>query len=119
MISILRSTIKQEHTRARFLPLSFLSLGLVLLVWYIVTATGYIRPIFLPSPFATAKALWELLISGIFFKALLVSFTRIAVATFFGFVAWNWGDNENNFSFFWYRLLFYSPCKYAVRSTPR
>ena len=83
MISILRSTIKQEHTRARFLPLSFLSLGLVLLVWYIVTATGYIRPIFLPSPFATAKALWELLISGIFFKALLVSFTRIAVATFF------------------------------------
>src|SRR3989344_3985625 len=83
MISILRSTTKQEHTRARFLPLSFLSFGLVLLVWYTVTATGYVRPIFLPSPFETAKALWELLISGIFFKALLVSFTRIAVATFF------------------------------------
>ena len=74
---------KRGHEHTKLLPFSFLSVGLVLLVWYIVTTTGYVRPIFLPSPFATAKALWELLISGVFFKALLVSFTRIAVATFF------------------------------------
>lgn len=74
---------KKSYEHNKFLPFSLLSLALILLAWYIVTATGYVRPIFLPSPIATAKALWELLISGIFFKALLVSFTRIAVATFF------------------------------------
>ena len=77
---------KRSHEHTKLLPFSFLSVGLILLVWYVVTATGYVRPIFLPSPLATAKALWELLVSGIFFKALLVSFTRIAVATFFAAV---------------------------------
>ena len=59
----------------------WVSVGFILLVWYIVTAGGHIKSIFLPSPFATATALWELIASGIFFRALLISFARIAVAT--------------------------------------
>jgi NitT/TauT family transport system permease protein len=77
---------KKEYPRAKFLQLSFLSVTIIFLGWYIVTAVGYIRPIFLPSPTATAKALWELLASGIFFKAFLVSFTRIVIATIFASV---------------------------------
>jgi len=61
--------------------LSAVTVIVVLLVWYLVTRSAFVRPIFLPSPLATAQALWRLLASGLFFKALLVSFTRIAAAT--------------------------------------
>src|SRR3989338_3030100 len=63
------------------LPLGLISIALVLLVWHLIVATGNIRPLFLPSPAATARALWRLLMSGLFLKALLISFGRIAIAT--------------------------------------
>lgn len=72
---------KKKSLPTRFWPWSLASLTLIFLLWHGVTATGYVRPIFLPSPAATGQALWTLLTSGVFFQALLVSFTRIAVAT--------------------------------------
>jgi len=72
--------------QTRFWPWSLASITLIFLIWYAITTTGYIRPIFLPSPASTMEALWELLISGVFLKALLISFMRIAVATIFAVV---------------------------------
>lgn len=72
---------QQELSQRRFWPWSLASLALVFTVWYGVTAVSSIPAIFLPSPISTAQALWDLLVSGLFFKALLVSFARIAVAT--------------------------------------
>jgi ABC-type nitrate/sulfonate/bicarbonate transport system permease component len=70
-----------NHDDRTRLSLGALSVGVVLLLWYISTAGGNIRPIFLPTPAATGKALWDLLVSGLFFKALLASLGRILVAT--------------------------------------
>ncbi len=61
--------------------LSFFTVAIVLLAWGTVTARGLVRPIFLPSPFAVANALWKLFVDGRFFQALIVSFSRIALAT--------------------------------------
>lgn len=52
----------------------------VLVIWHLTTAVGLVRPIFLPTPTSTASALWELLVSGRFARALLISFMRIASA---------------------------------------
>ena len=81
--SFKKCTKNKTVSQTSLWPWSLSSVALVLSVWYGVTALGYIRPIFLPSPQATGAALWEMLVTGLFFKALLVSFTRIAVATFF------------------------------------
>ena len=78
---------KKFFLRTEFLPLGFASVGLVVLIWYAVTVTGYIQPIFLPSLGATFRALWKLLVSGIFFRALIISFARIAIATILAVVA--------------------------------
>ena len=74
---------KSSFSKSQSLLLSITSILVVLLVWYFVTRAELVLPIFLPSPSATAQAILELLVSGIFFKALLVSFTRIAIATVF------------------------------------
>lgn len=61
--------------------LGFVTIAALLLSWYLLTATGFVKPIFLPSPVATAQALWDLVISGRFLYALLISFLRIISAT--------------------------------------
>lgn len=66
---------------SKYWYLSLLSILLLLLGWLLLTTNDFIKPIFLPSPFDTAKALWSFLISGEFAKALVVSFVRIGVAS--------------------------------------
>lgn len=63
------------------LYLSFLTIFVLILIWYFVAAAHFFPRIFLPSPADTFKSLWELLVSGKFFKALFISFLRIGVAT--------------------------------------
>ena len=77
---------KTTSLKIKLWPWKLLSLTIVFAIWYVITTTGYIRPIFLPSPAATIEALWRLLVSGLFLKALIVSFTRIAIATVFAVV---------------------------------
>jgi NitT/TauT family transport system permease protein len=72
--------MQNDNYKLRY-PLGLLSIFLIILVWYLITASGYIKPIFLPSPASTLNALWGLLISGIFFKALFVSLGRILLST--------------------------------------
>ncbi len=60
---------------------SALTIILVLIAWYLVTASGAVRPIFLPSPGSTLEAVWGMIIDGRFFRALMFSFARIATAT--------------------------------------
>lgn len=79
----------QKSSCKNFFPWGW-SLGtiaFVLFVWWMVTRAGLVRPLFLPSPHETFSALFDLLSSGRFAKALLVSFARIAGATFLAVVA--------------------------------
>jgi ABC-type nitrate/sulfonate/bicarbonate transport system permease component len=67
--------------RLQHLKFSFLTIVVVLAVWYAVTAKHSIQPIFLPSPARTFAAIFNLLASGRFFFALLASVQRILVAS--------------------------------------
>lgn len=75
------SPTKTPTLSIRLILIGLLTIFLLLLVWHIITTLGLIRPIFLPTPLDTFQSLWELLMSGRFFRALLVSFGRIAFAT--------------------------------------
>lgn len=72
---------KTSTFSVRLILIGLVTILLVLLVWHTVTTLGLVRPIFLPTPSATFQSLWELLVSGRFFRALIVSFSRIALAT--------------------------------------
>lgn len=68
---------------SRVILLNLSGVFCILIIWYLVSVSGLVRPIFLPSPHDTFSSLVELIISGKFFKAFIISFTRILVATFF------------------------------------
>jgi NitT/TauT family transport system permease protein len=62
---------------------SFLPFGLILLVWYVLTQTGAIDPIFLPSPVATLRSFVSLLSASFFLQHLFPSLTRVGLAFLF------------------------------------
>lgn len=49
---------------------------LVVIAWWIVARTGWVRALFLPSPVAVAEQIWPLLTDGEIVKPLLVSLFR-------------------------------------------
>ncbi len=53
---------------------------LLLLVWYVLTATGTVNPVFLPSPGHTLRAFFNLWSANFFQQALLPSLIRIGGA---------------------------------------
>lgn len=73
--------IRSSEKFTRNSSFGWISIGLILFSWYAISTAGRVKAIFLPSPFATGSALWELIASGLFFRALAISFARIASAT--------------------------------------
>ncbi len=57
--------------------------GVVLLVWYVLTRTAFINPIFLPSPGRVFLSFWGLLSRAFFLEHLVPSVSRILGAFLF------------------------------------
>jgi NitT/TauT family transport system permease protein len=57
--------------------------GLIAL-WQIVTGTGLVSPIFLPSPMRVLRALWDLAVSGDLWRHMSASLVRIGYGWFLG-----------------------------------
>jgi NitT/TauT family transport system permease protein len=57
--------------------------GLIAL-WQIVTGTGLVSPIFLPSPMRVLRALWDLAVSGDLWRHVSASLVRIGYGWFIG-----------------------------------
>jgi NitT/TauT family transport system permease protein len=57
--------------------------GLIAL-WQIVTGTGLVSPIFLPSPMRVLRALWDLAVSGDLWRHMSASLVRIGYGWFIG-----------------------------------
>ena len=55
----------------------WVALALVLVVWQIAGSSGWINPLFLPSPSAIARAIWQLAVSGALWEHLSWSLLRI------------------------------------------
>ena len=66
--------------RLRNSLVSFSPIALLLLVWYVLTATGTVNPVFLPSPGHTLRAFFNLWSASFFQQALLPSLIRIGGA---------------------------------------
>lgn len=49
----------------------------LLAVWQYVTASGFVSPILLPSPLDTGRFLWDSMLDGTLFDALLVTLRRL------------------------------------------
>jgi ABC-type nitrate/sulfonate/bicarbonate transport system permease component len=60
-------------------------------LWQLVTGTGFVSPIFLPSPARVVRALWELAVTGDLWRHLSASLVRIGygwvLGTLFGVAA--------------------------------
>jgi NitT/TauT family transport system permease protein len=56
----------------------------VIALWQIVTATGLVSPIFLPSPARVVRALWDLAVSGDLWRHVSASLTRIGYGWLIG-----------------------------------
>ncbi len=71
--------------------ISVLALIGIIAAWQLVTGTGMISPIFLPSPWRVVEALWALAVSGDLWRHLSASLTRIGygwtIGTLFGIAA--------------------------------
>ena len=57
--------------------------GLIAL-WQLVTGTGLVSPIFLPSPMRVLRALWDLAVSGDLWRHMSASLVRIGYGWFIG-----------------------------------
>ena len=64
----------------------FVSLGAVLVVWFIITALKLVNPALFPSPIETWTAMVELMKSGLFFTDLGTSLARAAIGFAIGAV---------------------------------
>src|SRR5262245_19708894 len=62
---------------ARFRPSAILSITSFFMLWWAITAVGFVSPEFLPSPFAIFPAASELFASGELQTDLLISLVRI------------------------------------------
>lgn len=58
---------------------SVLVFAILLCAWQYATASGWISPILLPSPLDTGRFLWESVLDGMLFGALLVTLRRLVV----------------------------------------
>jgi len=66
-----------EHLRV---PLTVASIALPFVVWSLLSATGAVKPLFLPSPVAVARALGRLASSGELWSDTRATLTRVGVS---------------------------------------
>ncbi|RBW49351.1 taurine ABC transporter permease [Marinobacter sp. F3R11] len=69
--------------RGKSLAISVVTATVLLLLWYTVTAAGWISPLFLPSPVAVVERFWEILTDG-FAGASLLEHTGWSMYRVFG-----------------------------------
>tara|TARA_Y100001001_G_scaffold154611_1_gene169530 strand:+ start:6860 stop:7801 length:942 start_codon:yes stop_codon:yes gene_type:complete len=69
--------------RGKSLAISVVTATSLLLLWYLVTAAGWIGPLFLPSPLAVVARFWEILTEG-FAGASLMEHTGWSMLRVFG-----------------------------------
>ncbi len=71
--------------------ISVMALAIIIGAWQLVTATGMVNPIFLPSPWRVMEALWALAVSGDLWRHLSASLVRIGygwtIGSLFGIAA--------------------------------
>lgn len=61
-------------------PLVVASIAVPLLAWTILSATGAVKPLFLPSPGAVIRAGWDLAASGLLWSDARATLTRIGIS---------------------------------------
>src|SRR5947199_4556072 len=62
----------------------WIALALVIAIWQAAGSTGLVNPLFLPAPFAIARAIYQLAISGALWQHLSASLLRIGVGWVLG-----------------------------------
>ncbi len=65
----------------------WIALALVIGLWQLAGSAGWVNPLFLPTPVAIARAIWQLAISGALWRHLSVSMMRIGTGWLLGTVA--------------------------------
>ncbi len=65
---------------------SWLAFAAILLVWQLANSWGWADPVFLPSPVAICRALWQLTVSGDLWANLSISLVRIGSGWIIGAV---------------------------------
>lgn len=66
-----------DHLR---LPLTIVSIALPFVIWTLLSATGAVKPLFLPSPLKVAKALGDLASSGELWSDTTATLTRVGIS---------------------------------------
>src|SRR3990167_9422636 len=74
--------IKNKTNNYEYIALVILSFVFLLVVWWLITFFGLIKPFFLPSPPEVAKAIFQLFSQGNFIKDVGISLFRILVGFF-------------------------------------
>src|SRR2546421_12104331 len=65
----------------------WLALLLVIGLWQLAGSAGWVNPLFLPTPVAIARAIWQLAISGALWHHLSYSIMRIGTGWILGTIA--------------------------------
>ncbi|MGA7810476.1 ABC transporter permease, partial [Bradyrhizobium sp.] len=65
----------------------WIALAAVLAVWQLAGSVGLVNPLFLPTPLATARAIWQLAVSGALWHHLSYSLMRIGTGWILGTIA--------------------------------
>ena len=65
----------------------WIALVLVIGLWQIAGSAGLVNPLFLPTPAAIARAIWQLAVSGALWRHLSVSIMRIGTGWILGTIA--------------------------------
>lgn len=76
--------VREEIPERLRRPLVLASIALPLVVWTLLSATGAVKPLFLPSPAAVARAGWDLAGSGLLWSDISATLTRVGIG--FGLV---------------------------------
>lgn len=99
-------------------------IGIVLGLWFIGTNVIGIKPIFIPTPKATAQSLWDLIQTQVFFKDLLSSWYRVLIGFTLSFIVAYpitlvalLNDKIKNFIFYFVEFFRYLPIPVFVPLT--
>ncbi len=65
----------------------WIALVLVIALWQLAGSAGLVNPLFLPTPLAIARAIWQLAVSGALWHHLSVSIMRIGTGWILGTIA--------------------------------
>lgn len=71
--------LRQDIPDRLFFVAGFVIPAVLLLIWWLVTSLGLVRPLFLPAPLSVIAEGWRQLVEGILFEDASVSIYRIVV----------------------------------------